>query len=71
MRASHRCLAPPRRSRRFRRQIAHLIALARLAERGLFDMFFMADTVTFWRGTLASMARDSYCAWIEPFTLMC
>ena len=51
--------------------IAHLIALARLAERGLFDMFFMADTVTFWRGTLASMARDSYCAWIEPFTLMC
>ena len=46
--------------------IAHLIALAQLAERGLFDMFFMADTVTFWRGTLASMARDSYCAWIEP-----
>ena len=51
--------------------IAHLIELARLAERGLFDMFFMADTVSFWRGTLAAMTRDSYCAWIEPFTLMC
>lgn len=51
--------------------IAHLIGLAQLAERGLFDMFFMADTVTFWRGTLASMTRDSYCTWIEPFTLMC
>ncbi len=51
--------------------IAHLIGLAQLAERGLFDMFFMADTVTFWRGTLAAMTRDSYCAWIEPFTLMC
>lgn len=51
--------------------LAHLIELAELAERGLFDMFFMADTVTFWRGTLDSMARDSYGTWIEPFTLMC
>ena len=51
--------------------LAHLIELAKLAERGLFDMFFMADTVTFWRGTLDAMARDSYGAWIEPFTLMC
>ena len=32
--------------------IPHLIELARLAERGLFDMFFMADSVSFWRGTL-------------------
>jgi FMN-dependent oxidoreductase (nitrilotriacetate monooxygenase family) len=49
----------------------HLIEIARLAERGLFDMFFMADSVTFWRGSLKSMLFDSYCAWIEPFTLMC
>ena len=50
--------------------VPHLIELAQTAERGLFDMFFMADSVTFWRGTLDSMTRDSYCAWIEPFTLM-
>ena len=49
----------------------HLIELAKLSERGLFDMIFVADAVTFWRGTLEAMTRDSYCAWIEPFTLMC
>jgi FMN-dependent oxidoreductase (nitrilotriacetate monooxygenase family) len=51
--------------------ISHLIELAKLAERGLFDMFFMADSVSFWRGNLPSMLRDSQCAWIEPYTLMC
>ena len=51
--------------------LPHLIGLAKLAERGLFDMFFMADSVTWWRGSLDSMERDSYGTWIEPFTLMC
>ena len=51
--------------------LAHLIEIARLAERGLFDMFFMADSVSFWRGSLESMTHDSYGTWIEPFTLMC
>ena len=51
--------------------LAHLIDIARLAERGLFDMFFMADSVSFWRGSLESMSHDSYGTWIEPFTLMC
>ena len=50
--------------------LAHLVEIARLAERGLFDMFFMADSVSFWRGSLESMTRDSYGTWIEPFTLM-
>ena len=50
--------------------LAHLIELAQLSERGLFDMFFMADSVSFWRGTLDALSRDSHCAWIEPFTLM-
>lgn len=50
--------------------LPHLIELAKLAERGLFDMFFMADSVSFWRGTLDALSRDSHCAWIEPFTLM-
>ena len=51
--------------------LAHLVEIARLAERGLFDMFFMADSVSFWRGSLESMTHDSYGTWIEPFTLMC
>ena len=50
--------------------LAHLIELAQLAERGLFDMFFMADSISFWRGSLDAMSRDSHVAWIEPFTLM-
>ncbi|MGE0745588.1 MAG: LLM class flavin-dependent oxidoreductase [Rhodospirillales bacterium] len=51
--------------------LPHLIEIAKLAEQGLFDMFFMADSVSFWRGHLDAMTRDSYGTWIEPFTLMC
>jgi FMN-dependent oxidoreductase (nitrilotriacetate monooxygenase family) len=50
--------------------LPHLIQLAQLAERGLFDMFFMADSVSFWRGSLDALSRDSHTAWIEPYTLM-
>lgn len=50
--------------------LPHIIELAQLAERGLFDMFFMADSVSFWRGGLDAMTHDSYGTWIEPFTLM-
>ena len=50
--------------------LSHLIELAKLSEKGLFDMFFMADSVTFWRGDLDAMSRDSFGTWIEPFTLM-
>ena len=52
------------------KNLLHLIELAKLAERGLFDMFFMADSVSFWRGTMDALSRDSHTAWIEPFTLM-
>ena len=48
----------------------HIIELAQMAERGMFDMFFMADSVSYWRGELDAMAHDSYGTWIEPFTLM-
>jgi FMN-dependent oxidoreductase (nitrilotriacetate monooxygenase family) len=51
--------------------LTHIIKVAQLAEEGLFDLFFMADSVSFWRGDLNAMAHDSYGAWIEPFTLMC
>lgn len=50
--------------------LTHIVTLAQLAEKGLFDLFFMADSVSFWRGSLASMIHDSYGTWIEPFTLM-
>ncbi len=51
--------------------LPHIVELAKLAEEGLFDLFFMADSVSFWRGSLDAMVHDSYGAWIEPFTLMC
>jgi FMN-dependent oxidoreductase (nitrilotriacetate monooxygenase family) len=51
--------------------LPHLIEVAQLAERGLFDMFFMADTLTFWQGSLDAMVRDRYNTRIEPFVLMC
>ena len=50
--------------------VQHLIELAKLSEKGLFDMFFMADSVTFWRADLDTMSRDSFGTWIEPFTMM-
>lgn len=50
--------------------MAHLIELAKLSEDGLFDMFFMADSLTFWRADLDAMSRDSHCAWLEPFSTM-
>ena len=51
--------------------LQHIISLAKTAERGLFDMIFMADSVTFWRADLDAMSRDSWGTAIEPFTLMC
>ena len=51
--------------------LPHIISLAKTAERGLFDMIFMADSVTFWRADLDAMSRDSWGAAFEPFTLMC
>jgi len=51
--------------------LPHIIEIAQLAEQGLFDMFFMADSVSFWRGSLDAMTHDAYGTWIEPFSLMC
>ena len=50
--------------------IRRIIELAKLAERGLFDMLFMADSLTFWRGPLEAMSHDAAGAWIEPLTVM-
>ncbi|MGE3245106.1 MAG: LLM class flavin-dependent oxidoreductase [Beijerinckiaceae bacterium] len=47
-----------------------IIELAQLAERGLFDMFFMADSLSFWRGSLEAMSHDAAGSWIEPMAVM-
>jgi FMN-dependent oxidoreductase (nitrilotriacetate monooxygenase family) len=49
---------------------AHYVELAQLAERGLFDMLFVADNLTVWEGDEGSIGHFSYVAWFEPITLM-
>lgn len=48
----------------------HYIQLAQTAERGLFDMLFVADNLTVWEGDEHAIGRFSYVAWFEPITLM-
>lgn len=50
--------------------VQRIIDLAKLAEHGLFDMLFMADALTFWRGSLEAMSHDAAGSWIEPLTVM-
>ena len=50
---------------------AHFVEVARIAERGLFDMLFSADSAT--ANSVFDengLRRMSYVAWIEPFTLL-
>jgi N-acetyl-S-(2-succino)cysteine monooxygenase len=48
----------------------HQVQLAQLAERGLFDMLFVADTVAVPSNDLATIRYSGYVAWIEPYTLI-
>jgi FMN-dependent oxidoreductase (nitrilotriacetate monooxygenase family) len=50
--------------------LADNIAWAQLAERGLFDMLFWADSVGVWGGGKAELSRLCRVAWIEPFSLL-
>ena len=50
--------------------LAHNVEVAQLAERGLFDMLFWADSVGVWGGDKAELSRLCRVAWIEPFTLL-
>ena len=49
---------------------AHFIELAKTAERGLFDMLFLADTAGIPIEDLDRASQTSYVAWVEPFTTM-
>ena len=50
--------------------MAHNIAVAQLAEKGLFDMLFCADTMGIWGGDKEELSRLCRVAWIEPLTLL-
>jgi FMN-dependent oxidoreductase (nitrilotriacetate monooxygenase family) len=51
--------------------IEHYVRLAKTAERGLFDMIFMADSVTVFEAPPEVLSLTSYVVWFEPFSLMC
>jgi FMN-dependent oxidoreductase (nitrilotriacetate monooxygenase family) len=48
----------------------HFTEMARIAERGLFDMLFSADSATAFTSEEATLHRSHYVAWIEPMTLL-
>jgi N-acetyl-S-(2-succino)cysteine monooxygenase len=49
---------------------SRFIELARTAERGLFDMLFLADTAGVPSDDMENISHTAYVAWIEPFTVM-
>jgi alkanesulfonate monooxygenase len=50
--------------------VTHMVGLAQLAEKGLFDMLFWADSAGIWGGDKAELSRLCRTAWIEPFTML-
>jgi len=48
----------------------HYMHLAKTAEKGLFDMVFVADNLTVWDGDDSTIGHFSYVAWFEPISLM-
>ena len=51
--------------------VEHYIALAQTAERGKFDLMFLADAVATRDGNLAALSRwPQYMAYFEPLTLL-
>jgi len=50
--------------------IQHYVRLAQTAERGLFDLIFMADTLTVFEAEADVLSHTSFVVWFEPFSLM-
>jgi FMN-dependent oxidoreductase (nitrilotriacetate monooxygenase family) len=46
------------------------VEIARIAERGLFDMMFSADALSGERYDRETLSRTSYVAWIDPMSLL-
>jgi FMN-dependent oxidoreductase (nitrilotriacetate monooxygenase family) len=49
---------------------SRFLQLAQTAERGLFDMLFLADTAGIATDDMENARHLAYVAWIEPFTMM-
>jgi N-acetyl-S-(2-succino)cysteine monooxygenase len=50
--------------------IKHFVELAQLAERGLFDLLFMADTLVVFEAAPEVQSLTSYVSWIEPYSVL-
>ncbi len=48
----------------------HYVKVAQMAERGLFDMLFSADSATAITASPESLHRMAYVAWIDPYSLL-
>ena len=48
----------------------HFVEMAQLAERGLFDMLFSADSHTSWTVSESAIDLVHYVTWMEPWTLL-
>ena len=48
----------------------HFVEMAQIAERGLFDLLFSADSHTVFTVTESAIDRVHYSAWMEPYTLL-
>ena len=44
--------------------------MAQIAERGLFDLLFSADSHTVFTAAESAIDRVHYSAWMEPYTLL-
>jgi FMN-dependent oxidoreductase (nitrilotriacetate monooxygenase family) len=50
--------------------LGHCVEVARLAERGKFDLFFLADHLTAWPGGIEAQSRMARADYFEPITLV-
>ena len=48
----------------------HFVEVARIAERGLFDMLFFADQAAIFQDSRENLSRTAYLTRIEPFSLL-
>ena len=48
----------------------HFVEMVQIAERGLFDLLFSADSHTVFTVTESAIDRVHYSAWMEPYTLL-
>lgn len=50
--------------------LAHYVEVAQLAERGKFDLFFLADHLSAWPGSIEAQSRMARAEYLEPLTVL-